>query len=84
MDFADELCLCVHWNNPRANLSPMSQQKMIENALNFISKLEPWYTEYFLSVSWSGPEIERLAPMMVKDEFSGFKALKWNCKWIRM
>ena len=29
MDFADELCLRVHWNNPRANLSPMSQQKMI-------------------------------------------------------
>jgi hypothetical protein len=30
--FADELCICIHWNDPRANLGPMSHQKKIENA----------------------------------------------------
>jgi hypothetical protein len=81
LSFADELCLRVHWNNPRANLSPMSQAKMIENALQFVGKLSPEYVRESLSVSWTGPEIERLAPMVVKEEFyGGFKALRWNCK----
>ena len=81
LSFADELCLRVHWNNPRANLSPMSQAKMIENALQFVGKLSPEYVRESLSVEWTGPEIERLAPMVVKEEFKGgFKVLRWNCK----
>ena len=58
---------------------------MIENALQFVGKLSPEYIRDSLSVEWTGPEIERLAPMVVKEEFEGgFKALRWNCKQIHM
>lgn len=84
-NFADELCLRVHWNNFRVNLSPMSQQKIIENALHFVSNLSPDNVRERLSISWTGPQIEKLAPMVVRDGFeAGFKALKWKCKEIEM